>query len=137
MEGADNKTQAPSPVATAQVTWNGKPRCDFVSNGRRCVSEIGHHKSGEEFGESEALYHLLEGDEKSEFSPLAPAATARERMHQRAMREKVCNLRGLVMASRDGFLNGQPYILTYSDIIEELEEIEKQLAPVATDKGES
>jgi len=33
-------------------------------------------------------------------------------------------LRELVEASRDGFLNGQPYILTYSDIIERLRELE-------------
>ncbi len=37
---------------------------------------------------------------------------------------KVRDLRVIVEQSRDGFINSQPYVLTYSDIIERLKEIE-------------
>ena len=45
------------------------------------------------------------------------------------IREELRKLRQLVEASRDGFLDGEPYILTYSDIISELQAIEESCRP--------
>lgn len=45
------------------------------------------------------------------------------------IRNELRKLRQLVEASRDGFLDGQPYILTYSDIINELESLEGRIRP--------
>ncbi len=46
-----------------------------------------------------------------------------------SLEQRARELRQLVEQARDGFVGGQPYVLTYSDIIEQLKEIESLAAP--------
>lgn len=66
--------------------------------------------------------------EKEQASTPQASSEIQERMHQRAVRERVCNLRGLVLASRNS-LDPDSHTLTYNDIAEELGEIEEALTP--------
>jgi hypothetical protein len=37
--------------------------------------------------------------------------------------ERLTHLRGIIKQARDGFVDGEPYVLTYTNIIDELDEI--------------